>query len=108
MAGIPGINQATEGDDAMSEAERSGQSGAAEFFGDEGLRAATEAVKRNREFAVSIPGEKYLFVAPEDQAYDVLTATLTAMQNRGRERGHEPVTGGLIHPVPCPHCGRQP
>ncbi len=75
-----------------------------ECFGEEGLRAATEAVKRNREYAVSIPGEKYLFVAPEDQAYDVLTAALTAMP----ERGHEPITGGLIDPVPCPHCGRRP
>jgi len=78
----------------------------AEFFGEDGLQAAAEAVKRNREYAVSLPGEKYLFVAPEDQAYDVLAAALAALQDQERER--VPITGGLIHPPPCPHCGRRP
>jgi hypothetical protein len=60
-------------------------------FDAEALKAATEAVKRNREFAVSIPGEKYLFVAPEDQAYDTLLAAWEALPKPTRER----LTGGL-------------
>jgi hypothetical protein len=42
----------------------------------EAVEAATNAVKASRVYAVSIPGEKYLFVAPEDEAYDVLKAGL--------------------------------
>lgn len=40
----------------------------------EAVQAATEAVNACRIYAVSIPGEKYLLVAPEDEAHDVLVA----------------------------------
>lgn len=38
------------------------------------VEAATEAVKAGRSYAASIPGEKYLFIAPEDEAHDVVAA----------------------------------
>ncbi len=51
------------------------------LFDDKAMRAATGAVEAGRKYAVSIPGAKYLFVAPADEAYDVLTAAIAALDH---------------------------